>query len=265
MSKNVHAFELKLGKRALIIFVVGMSCLLFIVFLFGVTIGKNIDTYPERYTRGLSGALVEKMGWSSKNAVETAETVAESPKEQTKAAEEEKGLEEKKEPVVIPPKIEEKQPSPHAMIPAREQKTPENKTVTSTKEQKPTAPKTVASTKEQKPPAQKTAASTKEQKQKAPPAVDNSKKQSPPMKEKYQVQVVSYKEKEKAEQLRKKLAAQGFKPVVAVTDLKEKGKWYRVTIDGYDSKEHAQKAAERVAGKVKGVNCVVHKVEVKNN
>jgi len=51
MSKNVHAFELKLGKRALILFVIGMSCLLFIVFLFGVTIGKNIDTYPEKYSR----------------------------------------------------------------------------------------------------------------------------------------------------------------------------------------------------------------------
>jgi cell division protein FtsN len=242
-----------------------MSCLLFIVFLFGVTIGKNIDTYPERYTRGLSGAFVEKMGWSSKRPVETAETVVELPKEQTKALEEEKGLEERKEPVVIPPKIEEKQPTPHALIPAREQKTSENKTVTSTKEQKPTAPKTAASTKEQKLPAQKTAASTKEQKPPSPPAAENSKKQSPPVKEKYQVQVVSYKEKEKAEQLRKKLAAQGFKPVISVTDLKDKGKWYRVTLDGYDKKEQAQKVAESVAGKVKGVNCVVHKVGVKNN
>jgi cell division protein FtsN len=108
-------------------------------------------------------------------------------------------------------------------------------------------------------------ASTKEQKPPSPPAAENSKKQSPPVKEKYQVQVVSYKEKEKAEQLRKKLVAQGFRPLIAVTDLKEKGKWHRVTLDGYDSKEHAQKAADSVAGKVKGVNCVVHKVGVKNN
>jgi cell division protein FtsN len=251
MSKNIHAFELKLGKRALILFVIGMSCLLFIVFLFGVTIGKNIDTYPERYTRGLSGAFVEKMGWSSKKAVETAETVAELPKEQTKAVEEEKGIEEKKEPVAIPPRTEEKQPLPQAMIPAREQKIPKPPAVVPTQAKKPPAPKAVASAKEQKPPAT--------------PAVNNSKKQTPPVKERYQVQVVSYKEKEKAEQLRKKLAAQGFKPVIAVTDLKEKGKWYRVTLDGYDSKEQAQKAAESVAGKNKGVNCAVHKIGTKNN
>ena len=44
-TKNVHVFELKLGKRALILFILGMSCLLFVVFLFGVTVGKNIDVY----------------------------------------------------------------------------------------------------------------------------------------------------------------------------------------------------------------------------
>ena len=237
MSKNVHAFEIKLGKRALILFVIGMSCLLFIVFLFGVTIGKNIDTYPEKYSRGFSGAMIEMMGLSSKRTMETVETVAELPTELTKMGEEEKDLEEKKEPVAIPEKIEEKSPTPQVMIPAREQKSP--------------APQVVISTKEQKP--------------LSPPVVDNSKKQSPPVKEKYQVQVVSFNEKVKAEQLRKKLAAHGFKPVVVVTDLHEKGKWFRVTLEGYDSKEQAQKAADSVAGKIKGVNCVVHKVGVKNN
>jgi len=251
MSKNVHAFELKLGKRALILFVIGMSCLLFIVFLFGVTIGKNIDTYPEKYSRGFSGAVIEMMGLSSKRTVETAEAVVESPKEPTKAVEEAKGLEEQKEPETIPPKIEEKQPSPHAMIPAREQKPP--------------APQVTIPARDKKLPASKAVTSAKEQKPPSSPAVDNSKKQSPPVKEKYQVQVVSFKEREKADQLRKKLAAHGFKPVVAVTDLHEKGKWFRVTLDGYDSKEQAQKAAESVTGKVKGVNCVVHKMGVKNN
>jgi len=251
MSKNVHAFEIKLGKRALILFVIGMSCLLFIVFLFGVTIGKNIDTYPEKYSRGFSGAMIEMMGLSSKRTMETVETVAELPTELTKMGEEEKDLEEKKEPVAIPEKIEEKSPTPQVMIPAREQRLPTHKAMIPDRDKKPPAPKAVTSAKEQKP--------------LSPPVVDNSKKQSPPVKEKYQVQVVSFNEKVKAEQLRKKLAAHGFKPVVVVTDLHEKGKWFRVTLEGYDSKEQAQKAADSVAGKIKGVNCVVHKVGVKNN
>jgi hypothetical protein len=61
-SKNVHTFELKLGKRALILFIIGISCLLFLVFLFGVTIGKNIDTYPEKFARGIPGMIKDKLG-----------------------------------------------------------------------------------------------------------------------------------------------------------------------------------------------------------
>ena len=248
MSKNVRAFELKLGKRALILFVLGMSCLLFIVFLFGVTVGKNIDTYPEKYARGVPGMIIEKLGWSSNRTTETTETATEASKEPTKAAEEEKGSEEKKEPVAIPPKIEEKPPAPQAMIPAREQK--------------PMAPQSVISTREQKTPSPPAVEKAKKQ---ALPEAEKAKKQTTPEMEKYQIQVVSYKEREKADQLRKKLAAHGFKPVVVVTDLHEKGKWFRVTLEGYDSKEQAQKAADSVTGKIKGVNCVIHKVGERNN
>ena len=45
---NIKKFELKLGRAGLIIVIVGFSALLCAFFLLGVTVGKNIDTYPEK-------------------------------------------------------------------------------------------------------------------------------------------------------------------------------------------------------------------------
>jgi hypothetical protein len=39
----------------------------------------------------------------------------------------------------------------------------------------------------------------------------------------------------------------------------------RITIEGYESREDAQKAADGVARKIKGLSCVVLKMEAKNN
>ena len=165
-SKNVRVFELKLGKRALILFIVGMSCLLFVVFLFGVTVGKNIDTYPEKYSRGFRGMMMEKLGWSS-NRAETAVSVGETAKETAKAGGEEIVPEEKKAPVAAAAASDEKQPS----VPAATQT-------------------------EIKPPGEQ---------------------------EKYQIQVGSFKEKEKADQLCKKLTGLGILPQSCRNAGAEKG------------------------------------------
>jgi hypothetical protein len=45
----------------------------------------------------------------------------------------------------------------------------------------------------------------------------------------------------------------------------KKGNWMRITIEGLESREDAQKAADRVAGKIKGLNCVVLRMGAKNN
>jgi cell division septation protein DedD len=207
-SKNVRVFELKLGKRALILFIVGMSCLLFVVFLFGVTVGKNIDTYPEKYSRGFRGTMMEKLGLSS-NRAETAVSLGETATETAKAGGEEIVPEEKKAPAAAAAAPAEKQPS----VPA--------------------APQTAI-----KPPLDQ---------------------------EKYQIQVGSFKEKEKADQLCKKLTGLGLSPRVAEMQVPKKGKWMRVTLEGFESREEAQKTADRVAGKIKGLKCVVLKMGAKNN
>jgi len=221
-SKNVHTFELKLGKRALILFIIGMSCLLFIVFLFGVTIGKNIDAYPEKFTRGIPGIIKEKLGWSS-NKAETAETVSEPSKEYAKSGGEEKSTEEKKVPEAAPAGTEEKKPVARALV------------------------------------------STQEQKPSLSPAVEQSKIKPTHVDEKYLINVVSFKEKEKANRLYKKLSDLGFSPRVTEVELHEKGKWFRVTLEGFNSREQAQKVADSVTSKIRGLNCVIHKIAVKNN
>jgi cell division protein FtsN len=207
-SKNVRVFELKLGKRALILFIAGMSCLLFVVFLFGVTVGKNMDTYPEKYSRGFRGTMMEKLGLSS-NRAETAVSLGETATETAKAGGEEIVPEEKKEPVAAAAASEEKQPS-------------------------------------------------------VPPATRTEIK--PPLEqEKYQIQVGSFKEKEKADQLCKKLTGLGLSPRVAEMQVPKKGKWMRVTLEGFESRDEAQKTADRVAGKIKGLKCVVLRMGAKNN
>jgi hypothetical protein len=45
----------------------------------------------------------------------------------------------------------------------------------------------------------------------------------------------------------------------------KKGKWMRITLEGFESREDAQKAAERVARRIKGLNCVVLRTGAKNN
>jgi len=207
-SKNVRVFELKLGKRALILFIVGMSCLLFVVFLFGVTVGKNIDTYPEKYSHGFRGMMMEKLGLSS-NRAETAVSVGETATETAKAGGEEIVSEEKKAPVAAAAASDEKQPS----VPAATQ--------TEIK-----------------------------------PSLEQ---------EKYQIQVGSFKEKEKADQLCKRLTGLGLSPRVAEMQVPKKGKWMRVTLEGFESREDAQKTADRVAKKIKGLNCVVLRMGAKNN
>ena len=196
-SKNVRVFELKLGKRALILFIAGMSCLLFVVFLFGVTVGKDIDTYPEKYSRGFRGMMMEKLGWSS-NRAETAVAAGETADRNAKAGVEEIAPEEKKAPAAaaVPPS-EEKQPSDscrHANG---------NKAACRAGEISDTGW-----------------------------LFQGKGKSGPVMQKTYGPRVLP----------------QGSRNAGA-----EKGKWMRITLEGFESREDAQKAAERVARKNQGI------------
>lgn len=45
---NEKKFELKIGKTGISAVVVGMTALLCVAFLFGINVGQNMDTYPEK-------------------------------------------------------------------------------------------------------------------------------------------------------------------------------------------------------------------------
>ncbi|SEM47898.1 Cell division protein DedD (protein involved in septation) [Syntrophus gentianae] len=61
------------------------------------------------------------------------------------------------------------------------------------------------------------------------------------------VQVGSYKEKDKAEQVVSKLKSMGYAPRLVPMELPGKGKWYRLTIGGFSSHEKAAEAVTNVA------------------
>jgi cell division protein FtsN len=60
-SQNSRDFEFKLGKLGLVLFTFGIALLLLCSFLFGVMVGKNIETYPEKIAKGIPQAIKETM------------------------------------------------------------------------------------------------------------------------------------------------------------------------------------------------------------
>ncbi len=62
----------------------------------------------------------------------------------------------------------------------------------------------------------------------------------------YWIQVNSTRSKSEAEAQAEKLAKAGFRPEVVQVDLKEKGLWYRVRLQGFDSRKAAEEAARKL-------------------
>ncbi len=78
-----------------------------------------------------------------------------------------------------------------------------------------------------------------------------------PTKGKFFVQVGSFKSRGKAKEFCNKITPLGFKPRVAVADLPNKGKWFRVMIDGFASREEAKRATAVLARNIKGVSGII--------
>lgn len=216
-AKNVRTFELKLGKRALIVFILGMSCLLFVAFLLGIKVGKIMDAYPEKSAQGFPYLVMECFGWSSKK-IETEVAVNEPPKEPAGTGEETADL-----------------------------------TFYDTLNQK----KKSAKIEEKKVPGNSSAAVSEKPSQKMNEAVGQTPGKPLSIKGKYHIQVVSLKEKEKADQICKHLIKLGYRPQIVTADLPDRGKWFRVILDGFESRAQAQKTTDIVSKKINGVNCVI--------
>jgi cell division protein FtsN len=60
-SQKLGDFEFKLGKFGLMVFTFGISLLLLFSFIFGVIVGKHIESYPEKIAIGIPSAIKEKI------------------------------------------------------------------------------------------------------------------------------------------------------------------------------------------------------------
>jgi cell division protein FtsN len=191
-------FEFRLGKLGLVLFVIGISFLLFLSFVTGVMVGVNMEGNPDQVSQGIPGIIKQKVARSEPDETGEAEkgdfkltffdTLSKG-----KGA----GSADATQPRV---KKEESK---------REEKTPE-----------PTRP-VVASV------------------------------------GKYVIQVASLQDRKKAEDLRDRLSSMGYAPYIDSAELSDRGRWYRVKLKGFETKEQAQKMVDGLQAKVKGLNCMI--------
>jgi cell division protein FtsN len=255
-SGNIKKFELKLGRTGLVIVITGMAVLLCCAFLFGVTIGKNIDTYPEKIA-----SLPQRILLSIWRPAKI--KVVQPPAENRSAQNQSKNREEldltfyntltSKKGVAKEQPIPDKKPAIEA--PSIPQLEPQQKTEAKSA---PGSPGT--DVKKQKPIPREAGVDEIEAK------IRDAEPQAGARGGDFSVQVASLKEKNKAHQMNKVISALGFTPRIVETIVPGKGTWFRLVVDGFSSKALAQSAAQKISNKT-GTNCIVRRIDVaaKNN
>jgi cell division protein FtsN len=245
-SGNIKNFELKLGKTGLAIIIVGTAVLLCSAFLFGIVVGKNIDTYPEKIA-SLPQRLLALV-WRPAQ-IRVAQNEPKKPDELDltfyKSLTSKKGVAQEQP---IPDK------KPVVEVPALQQfiAQPQNDAGSASIKPNPEVKKQQALT---------TGGTTGD-------AIEDKIKEAKPAVVagggKFSVQVASLKEKTKAEQMNKKISALGFTPQIVETNVQGKGTWFRVVIYGFSSKALAKAAAGKISNKT-GTTCIVRRIDTTNN
>lgn len=226
-AKNVKSFELKLRKTGVIALVAGMALLSCGAFIIGVEMGKNLDAYPEKIS-SLPKKLFAIVSKPAKieplqNAVGDEQDISEVKEaREIESADAIKSIIDKDD---------------------RKQQKPAEKNDELKGNERPASPK--LDNKNETQGALSAAAKTNG----AAPV--SGKKE-----EKYIIHAASYQQKEKAYLLNKKIAGMGYDPKIIPVQIKNKGTWYRVVISGFESKEKANLAAQKIAN-MTGADCLV--------
>lgn len=258
---NTKNFELKLGKAGLFIVLGGMTALLCAAFLFGVGIGKNIDTYPGEIASLPQKALA--MVWRPakiKMAQQQAAQAGESssvPKEENLDFTYHSKLMAKKE-LFQKESILDKQSANATTI--NEEELQKGKFHIETN-----SPAALAAAENTDLIDKKQHIMTKtntEYEALARKQTESSKKSAG--KQKFIVQVASLKDKSKAYEMNKKVAALGFQSKIIKAELKGKGVVYRLIVTGLNNQDQALKAAGKISAKT-GSNCIIKKIDIKTN
>lgn len=240
--KNRRMFELRLGKLGLLLFIIGMSFLLFSGFLTGVFVGKQLEADPELYASGVIALIRDRLfppvpKAAGKGAPPPGEEKFDLTFYETL------GGKKKAASAANPPGKENPAAPPAAAAQQRIPPIPADEG--NRKKQAPNAEGPAPATGAQIPPASEAAA--------APPQA----KKSPPGNVRFEIQAAAYRERLQAEELVKKMAALGFSSQIVMKDLPGKGRWFRVIAEGFDSREAAQEAAERMVAGIRGLKCVI--------
>ena len=242
-SGNIKNFELKVGKAGLIIIVVGMAVLLSMAFLFGIDVGKNIDTYPDKIAALPQKALALVWQPAKIRAAQSAPDNKNGPSQPQNQTQEnidltfynaltsKKGISEEqpvpeKQPVFFPPQNGEETVTNNFNVETQNPPVSVNET-----------------TKEKGEPKAKEIA----------PSV-TSKKQ------KFIIQVASLKDKTKANKMNNKISSLGFISQVIKVDVKGKGVLFRVVVSGFENKVQAQETALKISQKI-GTSCIIKCVD----
>jgi cell division septation protein DedD len=271
-AKNRHMFELRLGKLGLILFIGGISILLFSMFLLGIFVGKQMDAYPEKYSAGMGEMIYDRL-FASAPQRKMPPSAASSAKGEPAGGEEAFGL------------------TFYDTLSGKKGGTPTGKTDGAVKDMPPenSAPPRALTGKPAVPaPSAPSAGGTIGNTDLPVPGREGDGKKTNPLPEKraameslakvsaampaggvptdwgatpekgrFEVQVAAYQESRKAEKMREKLSPLGFTSRVVMKELPGKGTWFRVIVGGFENREKAKAAADQIAGKIRGVKCVI--------
>lgn len=234
---NKKKFEITLGKTGILIIVAGMTGLLCAAFLFGVDMGKNMDTYPEKIA-GLPYKALALVWRPAKMKV--ARDVQSGQKTYSVLNEEEMDLtfhdtltrrKDMKVNAIAP--SEKPVPSPP---PEEVRRRPENDIP---KEPLPAVVKHTDNAK------------------KVTQGNEKASTEGPDRKSFY-VQAAALKEKEKALKISRNISSLGFPSDVVRAEIEGKGVVFRVIVPGFADREQADQAAKLIFKKT-GKKCIVKK------
>lgn len=264
-AKNRRTFELRLGKLGLVLFIGGISVLLFSMFLLGIFVGKQMEAFPERYSAGMADMIYDRLFASAPQG----SRVPPGPgaKGEPTGGEEEFGLtfydtlsgkkggapKGKAAAAVKDMPSENPAPPPPAstMKPAVPEPLAASGGGAGGNRDLPVPAREGEEGKKAKPLPEKRAA------MEAGATAPMANGRGTPEKGLFEVQVAAYQESRKAEQMMEKLNPLGFASRVVMKEIPGKGKWYRVVVVGFENRETAAAAADQIAGKIRGVKCVV--------
>lgn len=267
---NEKKFELTIGKSGLLTVVLGMTALLCAAFLFGIDVGQNMDTYPDKIASIPQKALA--LVWRPAR-IRMAQQAASPSSAVSSRAEDnidltyhetlmsKKGLNdtssfEGKTPAANHTPPTDVSPAGNVLMESQ----PQNVDVTNDQRPKETANVAVKdAVKDQEKPKEKETVKSKELSGKTGDPRDASSGQ-----EKYFIQVASLKDKSAAYAMNKTIDSLGYHSKIIKIEVKGKGILYRVVASDFHDKEKAVEASKKISSKT-GTNCMIKKADAATN